>query len=172
MGCHSHVRREFFEPTEQSPRLVGWLLRQLAHLYHIEKRLRETQAGPALRQAVRAAESRIIHRRLKRAIDKLALRSSILPQSKLGKAISYAIHQWPNLETYLSDGRVEICNNLIEDAIRLTKLGAKNGLFLGNQESGQKCAILYTIIENCRRIWWPDVISVIDSQSMPSINPR
>ena len=152
MGCHSHVRRKFFEAGEQSPRLVAWILRQLAHLYHIEKRLRETQAGPALRQAVRAAESRMIHRRLRKAIDKLALRRSILPKSKLGKAISYAINQWPNLETYLDDGRVEICNNLVENAIRPTKLGAKNWLFLGNEESGQKCAILYTMVENCRRL--------------------
>ena len=152
MGCHSHVRRKFFEATEQSPRLVAWILRQIAHLYHIEKRLRETKAGPALREAVRAAESRMIHRRLKKAIDKLALRRSILPKSKLGKAISYAINQWSNLETYLGDGRVEICNNLVENAIRPTKLGAKNWLFLGNEESGQKCAILYTIVENCRRL--------------------
>ena len=152
MGCHSHVRRKFFEATEQSPRLVAWILRQLAHLYHIEKRLRETQAGPALGQAVRAAESRMIHRRLKKAIELLALRRSILPKSKLGKAISYAINQWPNLETYLGDGRVEICNNLVENAIRPTKLGAKNWLFVGNGESGQKCAILYTIVENCRRL--------------------
>jgi hypothetical protein len=108
MGCHSHVRRKFFEATEQSPRLVAWILRQIAHLYHIEKRLRETKAGPALREAVRAAESRMIHQRLRKAIDKLALRRSILPKSKLGKAISYAINQWPNLETYLADGRVEI----------------------------------------------------------------
>jgi transposase len=152
MGCHSHVRRKFFEATDQSPRLVGWVLRQLAHLYHIEKRLRETKAGPALREAVRAAESRMIHRRLKKAIDKLALRRSILPKSKLGKAIHYAIKQWPNLVTYLGDGRVEICNNLVENAIRPTKLGAKNWLFVGNEVSGQKCAILYTIVENCRRL--------------------
>ena len=51
------MRRKFFESTEQSPRLVAWILRQIAHLYHIEKRLRETKAGPALREAVRAAES-------------------------------------------------------------------------------------------------------------------
>jgi transposase len=152
MGCHSHVRRKFFEATEQSPRLVAWILRQLAHLYHIEKRLRETKAGPALRQAVRAAESSMIHRRLKKAIDKLALRRSILPKSKLGKAISYAIKQWSRLEVYLDDGRVEICNNLVENAIRPTKLGSKNWLFIGNEESGKKSAILYTIVENCRRL--------------------
>jgi hypothetical protein len=28
----------------------------------------------------------------------------------------------------------------------------KNWLFIGNEMSGQKCAILYTIVENCRRL--------------------
>ena len=151
MGCHAHMRRKFFEATEQSPRLVAWILRQIAHLYHIEQRLREAKAGPTLRQAVRSSESRIIHQRLHQAITLLAKRR-ILPKSKLGKAIKYALRQWPRLELYLTDGRVEIDNNLVENAIRPTKLGAKNWLFLGNAESGKKCAILYTIVENCRRL--------------------
>jgi transposase len=151
MGCHAHMRRKFFEATEQSPRLVAWILRQIAHLYHIEQRLRDAKAGPALRQSVRAAESRMIHQRLHKAITLLAKRR-ILPKSKLGKAIHYALRQWPQLEPYLIDGRVEIDNNLVENAIRPTKLGAKNWLFLGNVQSGDKCAILYTIVENCRRL--------------------
>lgn len=151
MGCHAHMRRKFFEAAEQSPRLVAWILRQIAHLYHIEEKLREAKAGPAQRQAVRASESRPVHRRLHKAITLLAKRR-ILPKSKLGKAIHYALRQWPQLELYLTDGRVEICNNLVENAIRPTKLGAKNWLFLGNGESGRKCAILYTIVENCRRL--------------------
>jgi len=152
MGCHAHMRRKFFEAQEQSPRIVGWILLQIAHLYRIETELREKKAGPALREAVRASASSMIHRRLKKAIDKLAARHVILPKSKLGKAVAYAMRQWPNLEVYLSDGRVEICNNLVENSIRPTKLGAKNWLFIGNEESGQKCAILYTIVENCRRL--------------------
>lgn len=151
MGCHAHVRRKFFEATEQSPRLVAWILRQIAHLYHIEQRLRDAKAGPAMRHAVRAAESRVIHQRLHRVITLLAKRR-ILPKSQLGKAIHYALRQWPQLELYLTDGRIEIDNNLVENAIRPTKLGAKNWLFLGNVEAGRKCAILYTIVENCRRL--------------------
>jgi hypothetical protein len=65
---------------------------------------------------------------------------------------SGAYNQWSQLELYLEHGRVEIDNNLVENAIRPTKLGAKNWLFLGNVESGKKCAILYTIVENCRRL--------------------
>jgi transposase len=32
------------------------------------------------------------------------------------------------------------------------QLLVKNWLFIGNVESGKKCAILYTIVENCRRL--------------------
>jgi transposase len=152
MGCHAHVRRKFFEAKDQSPRLVGWILRQLAHLYQIESRLRETQAGPVLREAMRAAQSRPIHQRLGKLLGKLALRRSILPKSLLGKAITYTLNQWPNLRTYLNDGRVEIDNNLVENAIRPTKLGAKNWLFIGAEHAGEKSAIIYTLVENCRRL--------------------
>lgn len=57
MGCHAHVRRKFFEARDQEPRLVAWILRQLGHLYRIEKELREVKAGSALREAVRASHS-------------------------------------------------------------------------------------------------------------------
>ena len=51
---------------------------------------------------------------------------------------------------------MEICNDLVENAIRPPKLGARNSLFIGNEMSGQKCAILYTIVENYRRLgMWP-----------------
>ena len=150
-GCHAHMRRKFFEAQEQAPKLVAWILRQIAHLYRIERQLREAKAGPALREAVRASQSSLIHRRLKAVIDRLALRA-ILPKSKLGKAIRYAANQWRKLEVYLGDGRIEIDTNLVENAIRPTKLGAKNWLFIGCREAGQRAAILYTIVENCRRL--------------------
>ena len=67
--------------------MVGWILRQYAQLYQIETRLREGKAGPALRAAVRASESRMIFQRLKRVIRRRALRKSIRPMSKLGKTL-------------------------------------------------------------------------------------
>ncbi len=52
---------------------------------------------------------------------------------------------------YLKDGRIEIDNNLVENAIRPTAIGKKNWLFIGEAEAGQRSAIVYTVIENCRR---------------------
>ncbi len=52
---------------------------------------------------------------------------------------------------YLDDGRIEIDNNLVENCIRPTALGKKNWLFIGEAGVGDRGAIIYTLIESCRR---------------------
>jgi transposase len=150
-GCWAHVRRKFHEAKDQSPLQVGWILRQMAHLYGIEARLRQQQVGPRLRQAVRAAQSRPIIRRLHDALLGFKTSRRHLPQSLIGRAIDYTLNNWPMLGVYLEDGRVEIDNNLVENAIRPTALGKKNWLFVGEADAGQRSAIIYSIIESCRR---------------------
>ena len=150
-GCWAHVRRKFFEAQEQAPKVAGWLLHQIQLLYAVEARLRQHRAGPQLRAAVRAQESRPVVQRLQKALVRLKTKGRHLPQSALGAALDYALGQWPTLELYLADGRLEIDNNLVENAIRPTAVGKKNWLFIGEAEAGQRSAILYTIIESCRR---------------------
>ena len=150
-GCWAHVRRKFYEASETAPQMSGWLLRQIQHLYRVEASLREQHVGPRLRVAVRASHSRPIVERLEKVLLRLKARSRYLPQSPLGGAIDYALGQWATLTVYLNAGRVEIDNNLVENAIRPTALGKKNWLFIGDAEAGQRSAIVYTIIESCRR---------------------
>ena len=69
----------------------------------------------------------------------------------MGKAFTYVLEQWPNLIRFVEDGRLEIDNNLVENAIRPTAIGKKNWLFFGAADAGQRGAILYTIVESCRR---------------------
>jgi len=52
---------------------------------------------------------------------------------------------------FLEDGRLEIDNNLVENAIRPTAIGKKNWLFIGKAQAGDRSAIIYTVIECCRR---------------------
>jgi len=67
-GCWAHVRRKFHEACEQTPGRAGWILRQIQHLYRIESRLRESKAGPVLRQSVRSHQSRPIVERLRKTL--------------------------------------------------------------------------------------------------------
>ncbi len=150
-GCWAHVRRKFHEALDQSPKTAGWVMRQIQHLYRVEARLREHKAGSKLREAVRAHESKPIVERLERAMIRLKSSGKHLPQSLVGIAIDYALGQWRTLDVYLGDGRVEIDNNLVENAIRPTALGKKNWLFMGDADAGERGAIIYTVIESCRR---------------------
>ena len=150
-GCWAHVRRKFYEAMESSPKTAGWIVRQIQQLYQVESALREHRAGPKLRAAVRAHQSQPIVVRLQRVLAKLKANGRHLPQSPLAGAIDYALGLWSTLNVYLADGRVEIDNNLVENAIRPTAIGKKNWLFVGEADAGERGAILYTIIESCRR---------------------
>ena len=117
----------------------------------MEVGLREQPVGLQLREALRAAESQRVVERLQRALICRKSSGRHLPQSLLGTAIDYALGQWPTLIVFLTDGRVEIDNNLVENAIRPTALGKKNWLFMGDADAGERGAILYTVIETCSR---------------------
>jgi transposase len=103
-GCWAHVRRKFHESLESAPRLAGWILRQLQHLYAIEAHLREGKVGPALRLAVRAPQSRPIVARLERVLLRFKASGKQLPQSPPGSALDYALGQWTALQVFLTDG--------------------------------------------------------------------
>jgi transposase len=147
-GCLAHLRRGFFEAKEQAPQVAGWLLNQIGILYGWEEQWRESRAGPAAREALRASHSRMVMERLHRALNKLQPR--YLPQSPMGQGIGYALNQWASLERFLEHGEVEIDNNLVENAIRPTAIGKKNWLFFGSEEAGVRNAAVYTLIGNCR----------------------
>lgn len=136
---------------EQSPGRAGWVLSQVQHLYCVEGALRVGQAGPNLRRAIRSHQSGTLVARLRHACLRFKAGGCHLPQSLLDQAVDYALVQWTTLLIFLDDGRVELDNNLVENAIPPTALGKKNWLFIGEAGAGQRGAVIYTVIESCRK---------------------
>ncbi len=149
IGCWAHARRGFHEALAEG-RAAAWIVGQIGQLYAVEKALREHRAGPDLRAAVRAWQSRPVLVRLRRALE--IIRRRVLPKSLLGQAIDYTLSRWEALTRYGDDGRLEIDNNLCENAIRPTALGKKNFLFIGHPEAGQRSAVIYSVLGSCRRL--------------------
>jgi transposase len=147
-GCWAHARRGIFEAKEQAPRQAGWILHQMSLLYQWEAQLRRQRAGPATREVMRASHHRMVVERIRRAMIRLQPR--YLPKSKMGQAISYILNQWPALARIVDHGEVEWTNNLTENQIRPTAVGKRNWLFFGSEEAGQRNAVVYTLIANCR----------------------
>lgn len=57
------------------------------------------------------------------------------------------------LEVFLGHGEVEPDANLTEDAIRPTAIGKKNWMFVGGEETGERSAVIYTMIEKFQATW-------------------
>lgn len=68
----------------------------------------------------------------------------------LGKAIEYCLNQWPKLEGFLLDGRLEIDNNRSERSIKPSVIGRKNWLFANMPRGATTSAITYSIIETAK----------------------
>jgi transposase len=145
-ACWAHARRKFVEvpghPVAQE------IVNLIAKLYRIESTLRDK---PELDRADYRQQHATAHLdKIRSIIDQEKPRQ--LPQSNFGKAIHYTLERWDQLNLYLEHGTLEIDNNLVENAIRPTAIGKKNFLFFGSPESGQTSAVIYSLIETCRKL--------------------
>ena len=149
-ACHAHIRRKYEAALAQKPELAAWFLKIYAQLYQVETTLREMRADASAKERYRKAHSLPLLRLLDRANKHLLTKTRILPKSRLGQAIRYALGQWGGATTYIDHGQVEIDNNGIERDIRPSAVGKKNWLFVGSPEAGDRSAILYSLLISAR----------------------
>jgi hypothetical protein len=88
---------------------------------------------------------------MKRRAEELKKDPRVLPGSTLGKAVSYFLNEYTAMVGYLRDGRFEIDNNLVENDVRPSAVGRRRWLFIGHPDAGWRSAVIYTIIQSCRR---------------------
>ena len=79
-----------------------------------------------------------------------AQRRKISAKSRLGEKLTYIHNQWDGLQTFLTDGRVEIDSNRVENLIRPIALNRKNALFAGHDEGGIAWGRIASLIETCK----------------------
>ena len=146
----AHIRRNFVEVIEAAPDPnAARILNLIGELYGVEKDLRITGASHTQRQSNRVKRSTPLIEAIGEVME--ATLAKHRPKSLMGKALAYGLGHWRALARYLENGRFEIDNNLVENAVRPVKLGAKNWLFFGSKEAGHNAAIIFTLVENCRR---------------------
>ncbi|MGF6609357.1 hypothetical protein OKW45_004279 [Paraburkholderia sp. WSM4175] len=146
-ACWAHVRRKFYDlyELERSP-VSQEALSRIAALYAIEREVRGRK--PEVRQSVRMARALPLADTLKDWLEHTL--AQVSAKSGLGKAIRYALGNWPALVRYCEDGRIEIDNNTAERSIRPLVLGRRNYLFAGSDGGGQSAAVIYSLIGTAR----------------------
>ena len=150
VSCLTHISRKFKEARDEHPRITARILLLIGSIYQVETRLRKEHASPLDRQRARWLESRKPYDHLAKLFRRLGRFRGITHRSKLGEALAYAVNQWPHLEPCFLDGQIEFDNNLTENAIRPTKLGHKNWMFIGGEHTGWRSAVIYTFVEQLR----------------------
>jgi transposase len=153
-GCLAHMRRRFFNAMEAGDGLAVFPMKLIRQIYDIERNASERALDAIDRQKLREEKSRPLMKELREHIDQLSYRA--IPKSPLGKAVSYALHQWDTLTVFLSDGALAVDNNLTEQRIRPVALGRRNFLFAGNDAGAHRLATLYTLMGSC------DLAGIVD----------
>ena len=150
IGCLAHVRRKFFEARLEDKDRAGTVLAAIQRIYRVERRAKaEKLSGEAL-VAVRLVEVMPILIELGLCFEALA--ALVLPKSMLGRAVGYAIGQWPAIKRYAAVAQAEAGNNSCEQTMRVPVLGRKNWMFAGSVEGGKRGAILFSLIVTCKRL--------------------
>ena len=147
MACMAHARRKFEHASAAYPQLAGEALKMFKALYEIERDARERGLDHGEIKALRQRES--VWRLNVLEAWLIEKQIKVLPQSSIGKAISYTYNLWPHLKLYVEDGRLQIDNNLVENSIRPIALGRKNYMFAGSHEGAQRAAMMYSFLGVC-----------------------
>jgi transposase len=149
IGCLGHARRRFYKALQESVQEGLWFIEKIRELYRIEDQLRD--ASFEERHHARLAHAPAIWREMKRRAEQLRKDPRVLPASTLGKAVRYFLNEYTAMVGYLRDGRFEIDNNLVENDVRPSAVGRRRWLFIGHPDAGWRSAVIYTIIQSCRR---------------------
>lgn len=164
-GCWAHARRKFVDALNENNRLATEALCFIRKIYKVESDANKAGLNADERKGQRLKISYPTIRLFETWMKETYLK--VLPNSKMGDAIEYTYSLLPRLSRYVNDGRINIDNNLIENAIRPLALGRKNYLFCGNDASAYRAAIVYSLISTCKavdvdpRTWMEDVLRKI-----------
>lgn len=153
VGCMAHARRKFSEAVKgqgKYPRQgkaqqgLAWIQK----LYRIEKQARAGQLSSPERKAHRQQHAAPVLAMLRQWLDDSL--PAAPPGTLTGKALNYLHNEWPKLIRYLEDGRLEIDNNLAENAIRPFVVGRKNWMFSDSVHGVKASANLYSLVETAK----------------------
>ncbi len=152
--CWAHARRKLFEIHDSHGSVIAAEgLKRIAAMYAIEKEIRGQSADDrlAVRQARTAPLVEDFGVWLRRQ------RARVSPKSRLGEKLAYIDNQWDGLQVFLTDGRVEMDTNIVENAIRPLVLNRKNALFAGHDEGAAA---------------WARIASLVGTAKMNGVNPH
>lgn len=147
-ACNAHARRKIFEARDNHPLLAAQLLALYRELYDIEDRARGVSGEERL--SLRTEEAGRVWERMRKVLDGETA-SRLLPKEKMAEALGYLRNHWDALRLYLTDPRLPIDNNDVEQLMKQVAVGRKNWLFIGSVTAGERAANFLTLVSSALR---------------------
>ncbi|MGF6932003.1 hypothetical protein OKW41_001142 [Paraburkholderia sp. UCT70] len=153
LGCWAHARRYLVKAEDNVPKaarsadlLATRFINLIGKLFAAEARS-ETWPAERRQRLRRRYSPRVLD-----AIEKLMLEQlpGVVPQSLLGKALTYLYGQWPKLIRYVENGNWPISNNPCENSIRPFVVARKSFLFADTVAGAHASANLYSLVESAK----------------------
>jgi hypothetical protein len=157
VGCLVHVRRKFDQVMKAGSKkskkgTAATVMNHIAKIYRHEKQGRVAKLDPEAVLAMRDEKIRPIFAKIHELL--VSSVTKVPPKSLLGKAITYGLGQWRQVEAYLDNPHLSPDNNVVENAIRPFAVGRKNWLFSGSPRGARASATLYSLVETASANGW------------------
>jgi len=165
LGCWAHARRKFTEALKEDKSGAEYALKQIGMLYKVEAMASDQDMDDKQRAELRKRLAYPIQTAFEKWIVNYYPKA--IPKGRMHKALSYTYNLFHRLSRYHLDGRYQIDNNQVENAIRPMALGRKNYMFCGNHDAAENAAIMYSLLGSCKafdinpREWLTDVLTRI-----------
>ena len=174
LACMAHARRYFEKALDNDKVRAEEMLKMIQQLYSMERKAKEKGINKIVVKRYRRVFALTVLKQMEEWLKTNII--EVLPKSAIGKAIAYKLNLWPKLKGYIEDGKYEIDNNLIENAIRPLALGRKNYLFAGSHKAAQRAAMMYSFFATCKinkvepLAWLTDVLNRIPEHKANRLN--
>ena len=154
VGCLAHGRRKIKEAIQvmknktEGTQIASQIFKTINMIFNEDKRIQKNNYDLAMIQKEREAKLLPLFEQFKAQL--IEAQSKILPNSTLGRAITYNLNQFESFKNVLKDPRLELTNNIAERAIKPFVIGRKNWLFSNTTTGAKHSAISYSIIQSAK----------------------
>ena len=150
VGCMAHVRRYFHEAytalgENGKDTLTETGLAYCHQLFEFEQESKKLDLKERFEYKMKVMKP-VFESFYQWVVD---LSSQVLPKSRLGIAIQYALNQLPQVRNYFLDAKLDLDNNRAERSIKPFVIGRKNWLFSNSAGGAEASAKLYSIVQTC-----------------------
>lgn len=150
IACLVHIRRPFFKLKDFSEDAM-MMLKLFELIFREDRQIKDAFSTPEEIRRERVLRIGPLFNDMKSYLDKLEKNLEKEEEPELLKAVKYALVEYPCMQRYLEDGRLDLSNNVCERQIRRIAKYRNNSYFVGSPEAGVRFARLMSHFANIRK---------------------